>query len=359
VDMSRGVIEAFMNTRAYDAGLISFDPFVSHRLINAVQAYGGQHLPIVSYVSQEGLPPHYCWDSILNRSRFCLTYSKAAVIGIKAMFGSDRKIDYVYPGVDHANFRRFDDETRKGLRAMLGWDDLFIIMNISANKRNKSLVKLLKALSLLRQQYGHEKARVLLHTSPIPDERFHGVDLEMYAKQIGLHKPESASKDRAMFISGPAKNKELGYECDIEELFRYGMPRPNELRDWFDKLGLIARYNLADLYVDVSSCEGFGLPLFEAMACGVPCISVDDQYVRREVIGEHPGLLRAWPLDIWVTGANLMLIDPEDLAARMDGYLRGETTTVISGAHASRIVGKLKWGNAGERILDAIRQCLG
>ena len=46
---------------------------------------------------------------------------------------------------------------------------------------------------------------------------------------------------------------------------------------------MIGRYNMADVYVDVASIEGFCLPLYEAMRCGVPVISVRDNFVRQEV----------------------------------------------------------------------------
>lgn len=55
--------------------------------------------------------------------------------------------------------------------------------------------------------------------------------------------------------------RELGLESDVMFV---GYVPPTELPLW---------YNDADLFVYPSAYEGFGLPLLEAMSCGVPCIT--------------------------------------------------------------------------------------
>ena len=57
-------------------------------------------------------------------------------------------------------------------------------------------------------------------------------------------------------------------------------------------------YNLADVYVSPSLCEGFDLPLLEAMACGTPVIASNNSS-HPEVVGKAGSLLNL-EVDLWV-----------------------------------------------------------
>jgi glycosyltransferase involved in cell wall biosynthesis len=294
---------------------------------------------------------------VLRRSRFCVTYCKAAADTVMARFGSEKFVEWVYLGVDHAPFRRYDEETRSILRTQLGWDDKFIIFCVATNKRNKALWKHVQALRILHEQYEMDKAMLVLHTDPLPDGRFGGIDLEMYAEMQGMNVRDGDVR-RVLISPTGGDSSPVQYESDLDKLFREEVPRSRrDFHAWFSRLGMIDRYNLADVYLDLSSVEGFGLPLFEAMACGVPCITLDDQFVRSEVVGS-PRLLPAYDLDVWTTGANMMLASPQDAAREIYAFRKGVDSRVICGDEAEQIVEKLKWGNTSDKIAEVIRRCL-
>lgn len=67
-------------------------------------------------------------------------------------------------------------------------------------------------------------------------------------------------------------------------------------KDYVSEDDLVLLYNAADLFIWLSSYEGFGLPPLEAMACGTPVLSTKKTSLA-EVLGDYP---------IWVE-------NPEDI----------------------------------------------
>jgi glycosyltransferase involved in cell wall biosynthesis len=356
LEVNRAVLPSFIASRNFDAAVIMYDPFISSRLINAVRGNAG-YLPIVSLVSQEGRPAHVAWENILAKSRACITYSQSAASAIESAYGREKRVEWAHLGVDHESFERYDDRTRKAMRAMLGWDDLFIIYAVSANKRNKAIWKQMQTTMILHNDYGHSDVKLVLHTNPTPDLKFQGIDVDMYSAQIRVNPKDSL--ERGVIVAPTPRGGLAPYDCDLEDLFRQGMPGSvSDKHAWYSQLGMIARYNLADLYLDMSSVEGFNLPLFEAMACGLPAITINDNFVRREIIGDHPSLLAAYPLDVWNTGAEMMLASPVDAAARIDSFRYGDKDAAIMGVEAQKIVDSLRWESAQGKVVKAIQECL-
>jgi len=66
--------------------------------------------------------------------------------------------------------------------------------------------------------------------------------------------------------------------------------------DYIKEEDLVSLYNSANLFIWLSSYEGFGLPPLEAMACGTPVLSTKKTSLA-EVLGDYP---------IWVE-------NPEDI----------------------------------------------
>jgi glycosyltransferase involved in cell wall biosynthesis len=113
---------------------------------------------------------------------------------------------------------------------------------------------------------------------------------------------------------------------DLPGVVRLGYTRPDELP------GL---YRGASVFVFPSRFEGFGMPVLEAMACGVPC-----------VVSAHPSLDE-------VCGEAAVRVDPEDpeaIARGIGDALARRDELVPSGlAHARRFT----WRGCGEAHLRA------
>lgn len=78
---------------------------------------------------------------------------------------------------------------------------------------------------------------------------------------------------------------------------------------------LVALYNAAELFVQPSLFEGFGLPSLEAMACGTPVVTSNTAAIP-EVVGD--AALTVDPLDVEaLAGAIATVLDDDDVRRRM------------------------------------------
>jgi glycosyltransferase involved in cell wall biosynthesis len=105
--------------------------------------------------------------------------------------------------------------------------------------------------------------------------------------------------------------------------------------------GLPALYRGAEAFVFPSRFEGFGMPVVEAMACGVPC-----------VVSSHASLDEA-------CGEAAVRVDPGDAAAIAEGIRRAlaerETLRERGRIHAARF----SWRENGRVHLQALREAEG
>jgi glycosyltransferase involved in cell wall biosynthesis len=104
--------------------------------------------------------------------------------------------------------------------------------------------------------------------------------------------------------------EELGLSANV----RFLRHVPNE--------DLVSIYNLASLFVFPSRYEGFGLPLLEAMSCGVPVIAADNSSIP-EIVGEAAILFDAQDVN-GISAAMCQVLTDESLQARLrrDGLER-------------------------------------
>jgi glycosyltransferase involved in cell wall biosynthesis len=202
-------------------------------------------IPSFNYQPIEGSPiTNIHWKRVVTQLPF-MTCSKFGQDLMKQQFRMD--IDYAYHGVDHDVFKV--NGSRDDVRKALGWSDKFVIMACSTNVRRKQLPRLIEAFSLVRNRFRQKDAILYLHTVPFQNHWLEGWNLMDVARMFGV-------EDSVFFnpnMSGFGKSVPLTTD------------NPNNP-------GLVELYNAADLLVNPSQVEGFGLPPAEAMACGLPVL---------------------------------------------------------------------------------------
>jgi len=146
------------------------------------------------------------------------------------------KAEHLQIGVDTESMRPSLPEERNKLRKGLGIsDDTFVVLTVADNQERKNLWAGLQAFSLLKKEV----------TRPI--------------KYILV------TRERSQY---GWKLRDLAVTLDISQelvIFERGLPQK-------DLWGL---YAIADVYLQPSKAEGLGLPVLDAMACGVPVVATD------------------------------------------------------------------------------------
>jgi len=143
---------------------------------------------------------------------------------------------YIPHGVDHSIFKQHSKERILELKAQLLKDNKnkFVFFYNSRNARRKLTSDIIKNFKLFLDNVGHDKAFMLMHTNPIDKE---GADLTKLAQMLKL------------------TNQQI--------VFSHEKLVPENLTDL---------YNIADVTMNLSCQEGFGLSCLESLACGTPVI---------------------------------------------------------------------------------------
>lgn len=104
---------------------------------------------------------------------------------------------------------------------------------------------------------------------------------------------------------------------------------------------LIALYNTASLFVFPSLYEGFGLPVLEAMSCGLPVIGSNNSSIP-EVIGRQDALFD--PLNL------------TELTAKIHQVLEDESFRISLREHGLKQAEKFTWDNSAKLAITAFEQ---
>jgi glycosyltransferase involved in cell wall biosynthesis len=216
---------------------------------------------------------------------------------------------------DHAPFRMLDPETRKQLKIACGWGNKKVMMFVGRNKRTKGFGTLLKTARILKDM-GRDDIVWYLHTWVWDQMPNSSMPLDQWAKQYGIADrvmfPEIQHQVYGIPYDEPATHPHID-ENELAQMSEQDAAR-KLARIAFNSLSLIERYGIATAFINASEVEGHGLTYLEAMGCGVPVISVDDQGVQQEVIGDAALYVPVKHWDDFHTGARLAQGDPQDFA---------------------------------------------
>jgi len=179
----------------------------------------------------------------------------------------DFMVRYIPHGVDTSVFKPISQDEKTQLRKKWGIpEDVFLMLNVSANwGERKGLPQLM--LTFKRFLENHKDAMLYLFTN-LKENCPQGYDLLAFADELGI-------ADRVVG------------------------PKFNPILDSIEDEALAELLSIADVYVSCAFGEGFGLPLLEAMACGIPCIAPANSS-QIELVGGHGWLVENVSDDMWV-----------------------------------------------------------
>jgi glycosyltransferase involved in cell wall biosynthesis len=141
---------------------------------------------------------------------------------------------YIPHAVDSEIFKPQSLKEIKKNRSDRNLDDKFLCVWNNRNARRKQSGSLIFWFKDFLDKVGHDKATLIMHTDP---KDVHGQDLEAIIQELGL--------------------------TNGEVLFS---------RDKVSANDLASVYNMADLTINISDAEGFGLGTLESLSCGTPIL---------------------------------------------------------------------------------------
>lgn len=182
-------------------------------------------------------------------------------------------------------------------------DDFPIIGTVMRNQSRKLYPDLIDGFALMKERYkGNrliDRATLVIH-SAWPDN-MHSYDYPRHIMRLDVHdwmpyhhKGIRGSVLQTMFCHS-CKEPSLTFAMNLwgrsVQDGRIKMQCPHCLKEdasppntniGFDRDTLAKLYNLMDLYVQCSICEGDGMPIQEAKACGVPTLATDYTAMREK-----------------------------------------------------------------------------
>jgi len=208
----------------------------------------------------DGTPIESGWLDLMPHLDGAMTISE---FGVKAFADAGYRVGLCRPGINSDKFFRVTPEQRRETRAKLGLTDQhFVLGTMAQNQGRKAISIMLEAFMAWAKDKPH--ARYLLDMDEV--------------SPAGWHIPNIVRAN--------------GWDA-TKLIFRNDAVRAGitDLRD---------RYNALDAHVVLAHREGYGLPLVEAMACGVVSMAMD-YCSGTEIVGDGRGCLIK-PIDYSVIG---------------------------------------------------------
>lgn len=207
-------------------------------------------LPYVGIFPVESDPLCIDWAMIVMQMQAQLTISQ---FGANECQKQGVPAEHLQVGIDTVSWRIPTPKERQALRDSIGFtQDDVIILTVADNSERKNLGRALQSISLLRK----------MTNRPI-----------RYALVTREH------NNAGYRLRSLASREDIAVN-DIFYLFERGMS--------FEKLW--GMYAVADIFFLPSQAEGLGMPLLEAMACGVPCVATEGAGMK-ELLADGRGIL--------------------------------------------------------------------
>ena len=228
-----------------------------------------------------------------------IAISESTKLDIQEFMGiPEERITVIYHAADTATFYPRDRETAQVVAQRYGIRAPYIIYTSRIESPSKNHLRLIRAFEKLKNQ------ECIPHQLVLAGADWHG------AQEV--HK---------MAAKSPFKN----------DILITGFVDGNDLPEM---------YSGADMLVFPSLFEGFGLPILEAMACGVP-VACSNVSSLPEIAGDAAVFFN--PLDI------------DSIANGMYSIISSEKTSILLSRKGIDRAGEFSWEKTGRQTLETIR----
>lgn len=225
---------------------------------------------LIGYFPIDGIPVSPRWSQIFAMYDKVVAYGKFGADGIRDI-GVGISPETIPHGVDLDVFKPLPDEERLACKKMLGHEKSFIVGCVARNNVRKRLDRLVGAFHAFRRPW---------QSCPLC-----GYVMHQWADEPAKYCGSCGSFD---LLSGEAKEDAYlylhckptdSYGLDLPVLVNQyhlaghvGMPAGMDEGDGCNDAVLSRVYNGLDVFVLPTGGEGWGLPILEAMACGIPTL---------------------------------------------------------------------------------------
>lgn len=156
------------------------------------------------------------------------------------------------------------------------------------------------------------------------------------------HYHHNMDKSARLFLVGDHKMRSY---VDVvgDEIEKLGLVSQIDAPGKLEDVDLVNRYARAGVFVSLSTHEGFGVPLLEAMAAGVPVVALESSAVT-ETLGGAGILLQSTDPEVVASAVHQVMIDPgfrHDVIWRQDRRLE-KLTTFDTRKALERVIQKLQ-----------------
>lgn len=201
--------------------------------------------------------------------------------------------------------------------------------NDNLYQKNKDLEKIKTVLD----EYGL-RGSYFLYVGRIEKKK----NISLLIKAFNLYKERNKDSEEKLVLVG---NIGFGYDEVKYMISEFDLFKDIVMLGWIDESDMPYIFNGAKAFIFPSLYEGFGIPILQAMACGVPVIASDIE-VLREVGGESP-----------------LFFNPaseEDLCSKMEVIIKDKEKTermIESGLLRSKY---FSWKKCAEETLREIKK---
>ena len=238
---------------------------------------------------------------VANEADAIIAVSEATKKDIEKYYGRTHNVHVVHHGIDHDRFKIFSEEEKEsGLKKLQEkYPDIKkpYILFVGQIQPRKNIVRLVEAFEMLARQHGGSGLRLIIAGG-------HGWNNTEIYKRIA----ESPVR-KNIVVTGAV---------------------PDEL--------LPTLYANAEVFVLPSLQEGFGIPLIEAAACGIPIVTSNCSSMK-EIVGDAG-----------------VLVDPKNSEAIAEGIQEALQNKELYTKKSIHMASMFSWDKAAQETLRVLKE---